>query len=272
MDTLEVQEPPAGYWEGVADSLDLDEQQIQTLTMGFHTYQQKAKPIIAALHTTVNSIHAILEASEASDSMQMQAVGSAAGRGQQPVQPGVQGDGGVVEGSGNVLQPQCASSGQSSKSVPMQQPTDKDWPPRPHLWREAHQQQHQEHQIPHDIQQQQQQVDQGFQQQHQRLLLELLQQGTPMAWDADACSHWGNASTPKPWQQFGLNHGCLTIETAEVLEGYMTELMQHVMKLREMHRTVTWLFLNVLNHKQHVLSITGSWPWWSRPLTSECCS
>jgi hypothetical protein len=46
--------------------------------------------------------------------------------------------------------------------------------------------------------------------------------------------------------------------------------MQHVMKLREMHRTVTWLFLNVITLKQHALSITAAWPWWSRPLTSEC--
>jgi hypothetical protein len=273
LDTLQVQEPPPGYWEKVADSLELDEQQIQTLTMGFHTYQQKARPIIAALHTTVNSIRGILEASECSDSIQSQAVDSTADRGQQPVQQRGQDHVGMSNDSGDALRPWCASKGMCGDLLLLHQQVTEDGKPLQPLgqqWQQQQQQPHQQHTTCGE-QQDGQQVDQGMpQQQHHNLLQEVLQQGASMAaWDDAACSHMGGMSPPKPWQQFGLSHGCLTIETAEVLEGHMTELMQHVMKLREMHRTVTWLFLNVLTHRQHVLSITGSWPWWSRTLTSR---
>jgi hypothetical protein len=244
--------------------MGLDEQQIQTLTVGFQAYQQKSKPVIAALHTAVNSIQGILGASEGSDSIQRQSVDSTTDEGQQPVQltqQHMQDQAGIVTDTENVVRPGCASSGVREEVLPLHHKVTKEGQPLQQLGQHT----------THDEQQTGQQVNQNtHQQQHHKLLQELLQQGaTTAAWDDKACRHVEGMSPPKPWQQFGLSHGCLTIETAEVLEGHMTELMQHVMKLREMHRTVTWLFLNVLRSRQHALSITGSWPWWSRPLTSE---
>lgn len=60
LDTLEEQEPPGCWWCDVADNLELEPPQIQTLTTGFYAYQDKSKPIIAALHQHVRSICAML--------------------------------------------------------------------------------------------------------------------------------------------------------------------------------------------------------------------
>lgn len=220
LDTLQVQEPPPGYWENVVDNLELQEQQVQTLAMGFNSYQHKSKPIISALHSTVSSIRAILDADETSDNMQGQMASSVAGVGQ----PFWQFLHNTLDSSGGDHQAEAAPiEGRSSNLQRMPE--------------------------------------------------------QPSAMQKDSSSSNGSARSKnsssgmtmtKPWQQFGLSHGCLTAETAEQLEQYMTELMQQVMKLREMHRTVTWLFLNTLNARQHALFITASWPWWSRPLTSKC--
>jgi hypothetical protein len=285
LDTLQVQEPPPGYWEKVVDCCELDQQQMQTLATGFNSYQQKAKPVIAAMHAIVGSIHGILDAAERTHS---HVASSTAGAQQQPDQQGVQEVNSGLGCSGELQQPGCAGDAGSAEPELTQQQAVEDGEPLQQLWEEWHQQPHQQDQAKHGTQQRQLQAEQGMQQphqpkqgmqasrlqqhqqQHQKLLQELLQQGESIAgWDNEACSHVGDASIPKPWQQFGLSHGCLTIETAEVLEGHMTELMQHVMKLREVHRTVTWLFLNVLTHKQHVLSITAAWPWWTQPLPSK---
>lgn len=207
LDTLQAQEPPPGYWESVADNLELQEPQVQTLTTGFDNYQQKSKPIIAALHSSVSSIHAILnlEHSQADSSMQNQQPAHSEARQEQPAWAS-QHKPFEFGGSSNTANNNTGSPSSNLQSQPC--PMDCSVSPSP-------------------------------------------------------------ASAPKPWQQFGLSQGCLTAEMAEELEQHMSELMQNVMKLREMHRTVTWLFLNTLNARQHALFITGSWPWWSRPLTSK---
>lgn len=218
LDTLQVQEPPPGYWENVVDNLELQEQQVQTLAMGFNSYQQKSKPIISALHSTVSSIRAILDADETSDNMQGQMASSVAGVGQ----PFWQFLHNTLDSSGS---DQAAAAPTERRSSNVQR-------------------------LP---------------QQPSAMQIDSSGNGS-----ARCKSGSSGLKMTKPWQQFGLSHGCLTAETAEQLEQNMTELMQQVMKLREMHRTVTWLFLNTLNARQHALFITASWPWWSRPLTSEC--
>jgi hypothetical protein len=269
LDTLQVQEPPPGYWETVVDSLELEEQQLQTLAIGFNSYQQKAKPIISALHAAVGSIHEILDVCETLDDVQGQAGSSATGAMPRPGRQATPDQDSMLIDSAEGQAPGVPSNGLNSQPSPVKQEPQQQmqhgmqqqqWTPGRHTQRQPKQ----EMQPPPPRQpraQQQQQQQQPPQQQAQHTLQ---QQGLGSSHTGVA----GTASTP-PWQQFGLSHGCLTIETAEVLEGHMTELMQHVMKLREMHRTVTWLFLNVLRSRQHALSITGSWPWWSRPLTSE---
>jgi hypothetical protein len=270
LDTLQVQEPPPGYWESVVDSFELEEQQTQTLAMGFNSYQQKAKPIISALHAAVGSIHGILDVCETSDDVQGQAGSSGTGMTHQHGRQATPDQDSMLIDSAEGQQPGCLSNGASLQPPQVKQETQQhvqqDMQQQQQQRRQSQQQSKQEMQPPPPrqprAQQQQQQPQQQQQQQHTSQ-----QQGL-------SSSHAGDVSAAltHPWQQFGLSHGCLTIESAEVLEGHMTELMQHVMKLREMHRTVTWLFLNVLNPRQHALFITGSWPWWSRPLTSECCS
>lgn len=224
LETLQVQEPPPGYWENVVDNLELQEQQVQSLAMGFNSYQKKSKPIISALHSSVSSIRAILEADETSDNMQGQMASSMAGVGQPFWQflhnkldgSGANGANGAAAVPSNGANGAAAVPGGQDK--PMQdQPSCSDSSPPGGLPGSSSEQ----------------------------------------------------VTVTKPWQQFGLSHGCLTAETAEQLEQHMHGLMQHVMKLREMHRTVTWLFLNTLNARQHALFITSSWPWWSRPLTSK---
>jgi hypothetical protein len=249
----------------VADSIDLDEQQMQTLATGYNSYQQKAAPVIAAMHTAVRKIRRILEAGEDAGGIQIQVASSMEGTQQQRDQQGSQEHTSMLHDSSEVQQPGHAGDGAQQ---PNQQQAAHGKQPAGH--QRMQQQQQPQHSVHRSRLQQQQQHQKLRQQQHKNQLQELLQQGTSMAaWDDAACSHAQTVSAPLPWQQFGLSHGCLTIETAEVLEGHMTELMQHVMKLREMHRTVTWLFLNVLTHKQHMVCITGAWPWWAQPLPSE---
>jgi hypothetical protein len=216
LETLQVQEPPPGYWENVVDNLELQEHQVQSLAMGFNSYQKKSKPIISALQSSVSSIHSILEADETSDNMQGQMASSMTGVGQP-----------FWQFLHNMLDASGTNGANGAAAVPSGQDTP-------------------------------------MQDQPSSLL------SGPCGGLAGGSRSSEQVPVTKPWQQFGLSHGCLTAETAEQLEQHMNGLMQHVMKLREMHRTVTWLFLNTLNPRQHALFITSSWPWWSRPLTSEC--
>lgn len=214
LEVLQVQEPPPGYWENVVDNLELQEHQVKSLAMGFKSYEKKSKPIISALHSSVSSIRAILEADETADNVQGQMASSMTGVGQP-----------FWQFLHNTLDVSGTNGANGATAVSIGQDTPMQNQPS-------------------------------------------VSRNGPRGGLADSSSQL--LTVTHPWQQFGLSHGCLTAETAEQLEQHMTTLMQHVMKLREMHRTVTWLFLNTLNARQHALFITSSWPWWSRPLTSEC--
>lgn len=242
LETQQVQEPPPGYWENVVDHLELQEHQIETLAMGFNSYQQKSKPIISALHSTVSKIRAVLGADETTGDTSMSGEGGAS------CVPAAAAVGAAGSGTGQGFVHLLQSAGEqdgsgSGNGFACSMPS---------------------------------QSEQALQQQ-QCGLCSHLSNSSACRCGTGACGN-GNgqldnsmvAAMSKPWQQFGLSHGCLTAETAEDLEQDMRVLMQNVMKLREMHRTVTWLFLNTLNARQHALFITNSWPWWSRPLTSEC--
>lgn len=258
----------------MVDSLELTEEQVQSLATGFQNYQQKSKPIINTLHGTVSSIRAILDADESLDSTQEQMQGGSAGSSSSRAQPfwqflhntlnssvvggvstlppGDRSNAITIASTAAALQPQDGGSNNALAALTAAAGGGNNI---------------------------------GSSNNN---LLQSNKRGSACGLDsATATNTGGNSSsatafvtpgtngstngstTVKPWHEFGLSHGCLSAGTTEELEQHMDELMQQTMKLREMHRTVTWLFLNTLNARQHALFITGSWPWWSRPLTSE---
>lgn len=77
----------------------------------------------------------------------------------------------------------------------------------------------------------------------------------------------GDCSSPKPWQQFGYASGGITAEAADMLEQLLTEFAGKVSKLRELHRTVTFAWINTLSHRQNAINIVTSFPWLTRVLT-----
>jgi hypothetical protein len=232
--------------------------------MGFSSYQQKSKPIISALHSTVSSIRAILDAGEAAagnvhspqapSSNGVAAPGST-GQQQQPFWHFLHNTLDTSSSGGRDAPAGAAKAAADTNGVHEQRPSSGT--SEPMQLDEQQQQPKQQQQQPHSWRP-------GSSSGSNTLANRTLASQQDVTMQPAAA-----AAAAKPWQEFGFgSHGCLTAESAEQLEQHMTQLMQAMMKLREMHRTVTWLFLNTLNARQHALFITHSWPYWSRPLTS----
>ncbi|WIA31172.1 hypothetical protein OEZ86_001179 [Tetradesmus obliquus] len=286
LETLVRQEPPPGFWEDVLEGIQLRPDQEATLCLGFQQYVTKSTPLIQQMQDLVKRMQQLTGAPEAQ--------GTAAQELALPVQQVVQAM--LVDEPGAAAAAAAAAVGAAASGEESQQRQQwqKTQPPPP-----PPQQQQQQ---PPQQQQQQQQQQQGSmppppqrqQQQCSRDVSELVRlagkcdiQGsanttngrTPSSSVGPAClppacggsaSSGSSSGSSTQQQQQAWSEPTSTLQTMESsaeLEDIMGQLLNRVMKLREMHRTVTFLWLNTLDPKQNAVSVVRSWPYWSRPLS-----
>uniref|UniRef100_A0A383WBH0 Uncharacterized protein n=1 Tax=Tetradesmus obliquus TaxID=3088 RepID=A0A383WBH0_TETOB len=290
LETLERQEPPPGFWEDVLEGIQLRPDQEATLCLGFQQYVTKSTPLIQQMQDLVKRMQQLTGAPEAQ--------GTAAQELALPVQQVVQAmlvdEPAAAAAVGAAASAGAAAGGQQRQKTqpPQQQQQQQSSMPSPP-------QRQQQQQCSRDVSEPvrlagkcdiQGSASTKCDIQGSANTTKCDIQGsanttngrTPSSSVGPAClppacggsassgSSSGSSTQQQQQQQQAWNEPTSTLQTMESsteLEDIMGQLLNRVMKLREMHRTVTFLWLNTLDPKQNAVSVVRSWPYWSRPLS-----